>query len=308
MDSFAVCMIKEIVHITQTRGISGLMSAVYRRLRHLSPVHAESFHSVERLLRGRNGIEIGGPSRVFTAKGIFPVYPIAGRLDNCNFGGTTVWEGDLEEGQTFRFDRNKPEGRQYVVEATTMECIPSANYDFVLSSHMLEHTANPILALSEWIRLLKDQGTLVLLLPHKDGTFDHRRPVTAMQHLIADFDAGMAEDDLTHMPEILALHDLKRDPEAGNATAFKARSERNFENRCFHHHVFDTALAVRLIDHMGLQIRAVEAIEPMHILVVAQKTASDGLPENSALLSESAQYRRTSPFMSDHPPGQGFAP
>jgi SAM-dependent methyltransferase len=293
-------MIKKILNILRTRGISGLMSAVYFRLCNLLPVRAASFHDIESLLRGRNGIEIGGPSQVFTAKGIFPVYPIAGRLDNCNFGGTTVWEGDIKEGQTFRFDRNKPEGRQYIVEATAMECIPSASYDFVLSSHALEHTANPILALSEWIRLLKVHGTLVLLLPHKDGTFDHRRPVTTMQHLVADFKAGMAEDDLTHMPEILALHDLERDPEAGDHAAFKVRSARNFENRCFHHHVFDTRLAVTLVDHMGLQILAVEAIRPMHILVVAQKPAGDVLPDNSALLSESAQYRRVSPFASDH--------
>jgi len=292
-------MIKKIISILRTRGISGLLSAVYFRLSHLLPIHAKSFHKIESLLHGKNGIEIGGPSQVFTAKGLFPVYPIAGHFDNCNFGGTTIWEGDINEGQTFQFDRNKPAGRQYIVEATAMECITSASYDFVLSSHALEHTANPILALSEWIRLLKDQGTLVLLLPHKDGTFDHRRPVTTLQHLISDFEVGMAEDDLTHMPEILALHDLGRDPEAGDLAAFKARSERNFENRCFHHHVFDTQLTVRLVDHMGLQIRAVEAIRPMHILVVAQKVGRGELVDNSAFTGESAQYRQSSPFLSD---------
>ncbi len=276
------------------------MPAVYFRLYRLLSIRAKSFQKFESLLRGSNGIEIGGPSQVFTAKGLFPVYPIAGHLDNCNFGGTTVWEGDIKEGLTFQFDRNKPSGRQYIAEATAMQNIPSASYDFAISSHALEHTANPILALSEWIRLLKDQGTLVLLLPHKDGTFDHRRPVTTMQHLMADFNAGMAEDDLTHMSEIMALHDLERDPGAGDLATFKARSERNFENRCFHHHVFDTHLAVRLVDHMGLQIRAAEAIRPMHILVVAQKTVSGALPDNSAYLGESAQYLRTSPFLSDH--------
>jgi SAM-dependent methyltransferase len=275
------------------------MTAAYFRMRQLLPIRTKSFHNLESLLRGKNGIEIGGPSQVFTARGLFPAYPIAGHLDNCNFGGTTVWEGDIKEGQSFQFDRNKPVGRQFIVEATAMECITSASYDFVLSSHALEHTANPILALSEWIRLLKDQGTLVLLLPHKDGTFDHRRPVTTMQHLIDDFNAGMTEDDLTHMPEIMALHDLERDPEAGDPAAFKARSERNFENRCFHHHVFDTHLAVSLVDHMGLQIRAVEAIRPMHILVVAQKVKREELVDNSAYTGESAQYRQRSPFLSD---------
>ena len=293
-------MFKKIINVVQKRGIAGLMSAAYFRLRHMLPIRAKSFQNFESLLRDKNGIEIGGPSQVFTAKGLLPVYPIAGHLDNCNFGDTTLWEGDITEGQTFQFERNKPAGRQYVVEATAMECIPSSNYDFVLSSHALEHTANPILALSEWVRLLKDQGTLVLLLPHKDGTFDHRRPVTTMRHLIADFKAGMTEDDLTHMPEIIALHDLERDPEAGDLAAFKARSESNFKNRCFHHHVFDTHLAISLVDSMRLQIRAVEAIRPMHILIVAQKMMGGALPDNSVYFGESVQYRRASPFLSDH--------
>ena len=52
-----------------------------------------------------------------------------------------------------------------------------------------------------------------------------------MQHLIADFNVDMTEADLTHMPEIMALHDLERDSQAGDLPAFKARSERNSENR-----------------------------------------------------------------------------
>ena len=293
-----IYVINKIMHILRTKGISGLLSAIYFRLYQLLPIRAKSFHELEDSLRGKNGIEIGGPSQVFTANGLFPAYPVAGHLDNCNFGGTTVWEGDITEGLTFQPDCNKPAGRQYIVEATAMECIPSASYDFMLSSHVLEHTANPIQALSEWIRLLKDHGTLVMLLPHKDGTFDHRRPVTTMQHLLADFDAGMTEDDLTHMPEIIALHDLERDPEAGDLASFKERSKRNFENRCFHHHVFDTRLAVKLVDYMKLQILAVEAIQPMHILIAAKKLSANISPENSRYLAQ-MDYLKNSPFVTD---------
>jgi SAM-dependent methyltransferase len=289
-------MVNKIIRILRTRGFSGLFSSIYSRL---FPMRAKAFRLNENLLSGKSGIEIGGPSQVFSPKGIFPVYLIAGSIDNCNFGDTTVWEGSIEEGNSFIFNSEKPAGRQYIVEATKMASIASESYDFVLSSHALEHTANPILALSEWIRLLKDQGSLVLLLPHKDGTFDHRRPVTTMQHLISDFEAKMAEDDLTHMPEILKLHDLELDPEAGDMASFTARSERNFENRCFHQHVFDTHLAVSLVDYMGLQIRAVEAIRPLHILIVAQKMADCMSPNNASYLSELAQYRHNSPFPSD---------
>ena len=255
-----------------------MLRAAKSRMRGLLAKPASSFLTFKNQFVGKSGIEIGGPSQVFSRRGAFPVYSVIEKLDNCNFSGATVWEGPVSEGNTFRFDSGKPAGQQHVVEATDMKGLPSNAYDFVLSSHMLEHTANPILALSEWKRLLRTGGMLVLLLPDGRRTFDHRRPVTPLAHLVDDYNAGTAEDDLTHLPEILALHDLERDPEAGDMAAFKSRSMQNFENRCLHHHVFDTQLAVALAEHVGLTVKAAEELRPHHILVVAQKF----LPATSA--------------------------
>lgn len=277
--------IKKPIYILRTSGCTGLVNAIGSKVTRLFGLRAKSFRAFESLFRGMNGLEIGGPSLVFSRGGIFPLYPLVEHLDNCNFGRATVWEGDIKEGQLFRFDSNKPAGQQYISEATAMGFLASGTYDFVLSSHVLEHIANPVLALTEWIRLLKDQGTLVLLLPQRKETFDHLRPVTTMAHMLEDFNTGKAEDDLTHMPEILSLHDLTRDPEAGDMEAFKARSMRNFENRCFHHHVFDTDSATSLMDYMGLQIQAVETIPPIHILIVAQKLITGATPDNVAFLA-----------------------
>jgi hypothetical protein len=151
------------------------------------------------------------------------------------------------------------------------------------------------------LRILRPEGTLLLVLPHRDGTFDHRRPVTPLRHLLEDYERQMAEDDLTHLPEILELHDLRRDPEAGGFEAFKARSERNRENRGLHHHVFDTRLAVELLDHLGLQIRSVESTHPFHIVLVATRPSGDRKPDNATFLKADAACRRTSPFQSDRP-------
>jgi SAM-dependent methyltransferase len=266
-------MIRKAIDIFRARGISGLLRATNSRVRALLASRAKSFLTYKNQFIGKSGIEIGGPSQVFSKRGIFPVYPIVENLDNCNFSNATVWGESTNQGIIYRFDPKKPGGQQHIAEATAMEELPSSTYDFVLSSHMLEHSANPILALSEWKRLLKDDGILVLLLPDKNHTFDHRRQTTTMTHLIADFNAGMTEDDLTHLPEILTLHDLKRDPDAGDAAAFKSRSMRNFENRCLHHHVFDEQLAVNLVEHVGLKVNAVEKISPYHILLLAQKSA-----------------------------------
>jgi SAM-dependent methyltransferase len=267
-------MIGKTIHIVRARGITGTIRAIVMRLRRVLAGRARSFHAYQSLFAGKSGVEIGGPSQVFSRGGIFPVYPLVGHLDNCNFSNVTVWEGDIKQGQTFQFDRRRPVGRQYIVEATAMGCLNSGAYDFVLSSHVLEHIANPILALSEWKRLLADDGILVLLLPDRRHTFDHRRPVTTMAHLITDFEAGVQDDDLTHLPEILALHDLKRDPEVGDMKTFKLRSALNCENRCLHHHVFDMPLAVSLIKHLGFVVRASEEFHPHHLILVAQKTVA----------------------------------
>jgi predicted SAM-dependent methyltransferase len=186
-----------------------------------------------------------------------------------------------------------------VAEATDLSEIDSTKYDFILSSHMLEHTANPLKALSEWVRTLKENGILIIALPHKDGTFDRYRPVTSLNHIIQDFECGTQEDDLTHLPEILRLHDLNLDPEAGTLESFRERSEKNFQNRCLHQHVFDTDLAIQMIHHQNLQILAVEAVLPCHIILVAQKISEGEILSNENFLINTAEYRCSSPFPSD---------
>lgn len=55
-----------------------------------------------------------------------------------------------------------------VPDATTLSLLGSDSYDFVFSSHMLEHVVDYKPALKEWWRLLKVGGNLCLYLPHKD--------------------------------------------------------------------------------------------------------------------------------------------
>jgi len=137
-----------------------------------------------------------------------------------------------------------------VVDAAAIRSLPSDTYDFVLSSHNIEHLANPIAAMGEWLRVLRDGSYLVLVVPHKDGTFDHRRPITALSHLIEDYDACTAEDDTTHLAEILDLHDLTKDPSVSSLAEFREIAIRNATERRLHHHVFDTRLVMQLLDYL----------------------------------------------------------
>ena len=270
-------MIYRAITILRSRGLAGLLRAAKRRFFELMAGKSKAFTLHRDMFLGKSGIEIGGPSATFSKRGIFPIYPVVENIDNANFSTDTIWEGTITSGRTFRFDAAKPLGKQYICEATSMDAIPSASYDFVLSSHTLEHCANPLSALSEWRRVLRNNGLLALLLPDKRFTFDHRRPITTLEHLIADFDSGVKEDDMTHLPEILALHDLALDPEAGDSESFKSRSLKNPENRCLHHHVFDVSIATSLVTYTGFKVVNAETIKPYHILVLAKKHVSASL-------------------------------
>jgi SAM-dependent methyltransferase len=220
----------------------------------------------------RRGLEIGGPSNGFGARGILPIYRAAGRIDNVNFSARTTWEANLRDGGEFQFDARRAPGTQWVREASALNGLADETYDFILSSHCLEHLANPLLALREWRRVVRSEGHLVLLLPDPTRCFDHRRPITTLAHLREDFERGCAEDDMTHVSEVLALHDLARDPGAGSAATFRERVQRNAENRCIHHHVFDLALMASILAETGWRVIATERVRPVHLVAFAEKT------------------------------------
>lgn len=282
--------------LLRTGGVGALALAARRRVR---PHRARCFASAGAAFTGRTGLELGGPSPLFGRRGSLPVYPLAARVDNVNFSHRTTWEGEIRAGDTFVFDPGSAPGRQYVAEAGSLPFLDDGAYDFVLSSHCLEHLANPLAGLAEWVRVLRPDGTLVLVVPHRDGTFDHRRPVTTLAHLQADLEQGVDEGDLTHLEEILQLHDLARDPGAGDAAAFAARSRDNRVNRCLHHHVFDLRLALAVVDRAGLAVIAAEAFRPFHVVVVARKPAAGARPDNAAFLATDAPHFVRSPFASD---------
>lgn len=53
-------------------------------------------------------------------------------------------------------------------DATFMHGVEDEEYDFVYSAHCLEHISDPIIALNNWFRILKNNGFLILYLPHRD--------------------------------------------------------------------------------------------------------------------------------------------
>lgn len=221
------------------------------------------------LVKGKRGLEIGGPSRVFQNWcSQLPLYKEVGSLDNCDYAQQNIWASHSE---SYIFNRDNPAGRTIICDASDLSILGDNSYDFVLSSHSLEHIANPIRALKEWQRLIRPGGTLILVLPNYVTTFDHRRKPTSVDHMIADFNRGVGEDDLTHLPEIMELYDDTMNP-SDHGLSTEARyqlSLDNFKNRMFHHHVFDQINSRELLSQVGMEVIAVETAEPVHIFLIA---------------------------------------
>jgi SAM-dependent methyltransferase len=233
--------------------------------------HLKKFRLFVPFVQGKIGLEIGGPSDVFRPGNALPVYEEALRIDNCDFSGATVW---TQHSSTFVFNAQKDPGKTIVSEGSALREVADSTYDFVLSSHNLEHFANPVKALKEWQRVLKPGGALILALPYYKDIFDHRRKPTAVRHMLQDFSSGTAESDLTHLPEILEKHDLSMDLAAGTREEFHRRSLDNFSNRCLHHHVFDKQNSRELLTAVGFQVLAIDTVISPHILILAHWTKS----------------------------------
>jgi SAM-dependent methyltransferase len=239
------------------------MNQRLRPNRHAVPSHL----SYIKVVRDKTGLEIGGPSSTLRAGGPLPLYDHIGSLDNCDFSASTAWATHSTD---FVFSSRKPAGKNIICDGSQLTPIADASYDFLFSSHNLEHFANPVKALVEWKRVLRPGGALILILPFYSRTFDHRRAPTTVTHMMEDFERRTGEDDLTHLPEILEKHDLERDPLAGSFESFRQRSLDNFKNRCLHHHVFDDRNSRELLETLGLRVLAVDVDEYINLCLLAQ--------------------------------------
>lgn len=70
------------------------------------------------------------------------------------------------------------------------------SYDFVLASHVIEHIPDPIAALKEWARVARRY--IVLVVPHRDRTFDRDRDLTPLSELIERHESGFTSDEDRH--------------------------------------------------------------------------------------------------------------
>ena len=190
-----------------------------------------------KITKEKNGIEIGGPSN--TGK---IIYANSSNVDNVIFSKNTVWSNHTNEYNYFPGKK----GKVIINDAVNISHVENQTYDFVFASHCLEHIANPLKAVSEWLRITKSEGYIIMILPEKSQCFDHKRKISNFKTLLTQYEKNVGENDLSTLSEILANHDLSMDPPAGNFRQFLIRSLNNYNNRCLHHYVYSPNLLMQI--------------------------------------------------------------
>ena len=189
------------------------------------------------ITKNKLGVEIGGPTFNMDA-----IYKNAASIDNVIFSKNTIWSNHTEDYHYY----NGKKGKVIINDAVNISNVQDETYDFYFSSHSLEHVANPLKAICEALRVVKNNGDIIVIVPEKSVCFDHKRSYSKFSTLLSQYEKNVGEDDLSTLSEILENHDLSMDSAAGDLSNFIKRSLDNFNNRCLHHYVYNDELLMEI--------------------------------------------------------------
>ena len=139
----------------------------------------------------------------------------------------------------------------YLLDATNLKFAKDNSIDFIVSSHLLEHISNPIKAILEWKRVLRNKGIIYLAVPNKKYTFDHKRNRTTLNHLIDDFKNNTPPEDTTYIEEFIQNYD--EDMGVQNREELRSFIQENIQTN-IHHHVWIGKDLKELFNYLGLEI------------------------------------------------------
>ena len=143
--------------------------------------HDRRSRFADRHLAGLRGIEVGG-----AAHNDFG-------LDTANV------DRSADLGTVYKREELERCGRAMAVDVVAPgDALPFADaaVDFVLASHVVEHFPDPIRALQEWRRVARQK--VLLVVPHRDRTFDRDRPLTPVPELLERHASGFTSDEDRH--------------------------------------------------------------------------------------------------------------
>ena len=127
-------------------------------------------------------------------------------------------------------------------EAETLSSVADGSQDFVIASHVLEHTDRVLLSIENQMRVLRRGGIAVIIVPMRCATFDHLRGVTSWEHLLDEYrrPAALAENREEHFREWAVSSALRAVPAAPFAEYVQSTMTSNGgKGYSIHFHVWD---------------------------------------------------------------------
>lgn len=139
-----------------------------------------------------------------------------------------------------------------VDDGETLATVAAESQDFIIANHFLEHTENPIGTIETHLSKLKPGGILFYAVPDKRYTFDFRRPVTPIEHMIADYENGPEGSRREHYDEWCRLvidEESSGNSEQAASEEWVAKRARELEDAKYsiHMHVWTQAEFLQLI-------------------------------------------------------------
>jgi SAM-dependent methyltransferase len=93
---------------------------------------------------------------------------------------------------------------EFVMDLSNPCIVPDASLDFIICAHVIEHVPDPLRVYERAYGKLKAGGQLVLVVPDAARSFDLGRPLTSLEHLIADFESPDEHRDREHYEEFFS--------------------------------------------------------------------------------------------------------
>lgn len=185
---------------------------------------------------------------------------------------------------------------EIVDDGGRLTTIADGSQDFVIASHVLDHSPDPIGALRRQLAVLRPGGVLLLALPDRRTGLDELREPTSLQHLLDDRADGGASSRAQHYREWARLVDLPLGNIAAEDTeAHAARLERG--QYSIHFHCWTLRELLAQLPAFELPAEVVAARQNLHeFLVVLKRTRSTGSPAHSSSSRTAPSVRhRTAP-------------
>jgi hypothetical protein len=176
--------------------------------------------------------------------------------------------------------------------------IPDVSQDFIVANHFLEHCEDPIQTIETHLTKVKSGGILFYAVPDKRYTFDFRRPLTPVNHMVEDHERGPERSRREHYVEWTRLV-IVEEGESEEQTIARSR-DLEAAGYSIHMHVWTQAEFLQLILHcrersedaFDIEAAAMQGIE---FVVVLRKA---GLPGPNASAADGHWRRLLHPVAS----------